>query len=1083
MSDAVALSKSPGLIRRISRGAANRLTRRRTSTNNNNNGDHRDESSGPVVMRRRSDSRTGPEPGRDPPSLDDDGLIPPTTTSPPPPPPMGATEDVSDEPYLRPRPSTGPTSPVHGSQTPSGSSTTGGHGVLITGLGPVIPSILKHGTILTKVTKKKRKNLKFVLDTEAAKVCWDPSKPTKRFYIDDIREIRLGPDARNYREDFHVSAEQESRWFTVVVADHARSKGRPFKTIHLIAPSEDLFGCWTTTLENISRYRLDMMTGLAGQSEAAIRAVWAREMARRSARPSTAASSSSSSDPTRERLPLEGVERLCRSLHVHCSKEDLRSRFVRVDTAGVGALDYAGFERFIRSLMERDDLRAIYHRLIPEAGLGLDRDRFKAFLRAEQRVPAAEADGAWWDHVFDKWTRHHRSEPDPVSIVAAAVDDERAWERPSRMHFEAFAAFLTSEDNAPMERPSRPTVLDRPFNEYFISSSHNTYLVGRQVAGESSTEPYIWALQRGCRCVEVDCWDGPDGRPLVNHGRTLTSSVLFADCIAVIGRFAFCASPYPLIVSLEVHCGPEQQRVMAEILQGTLGDRLLCAPISSSEAVLPSPETLRHRILVKVKAAGEEFDEIMALGQRSPSPPPPPLAHGRHRSISSPSSGTAMATADRISSSPFSIGGSATTGIVPRRSPSTWDGANVRRPLAHTPGNTWPGSATEDSDSREGQPPLPERKTKRKKSSKISKPLGDLGVYTRGQKYVNFAVPESFTYNHVFSFSERTFANLCKDAALKAQLERHNQWCLMRVYPAGYRVNSSNFDPNRFWRRGVQMVALNWQTFDLGLQMNEAMFAAGTDRTGYVLKPAELRPPTSSLAADPSLTRDRSSPSSIAAGKLARKARKRVQFSVEMISAQQLPRPRGPNADQTVAPYIELEIFCADDRAKGVTVGEGGQDASARNGMSGIGSPHRRRTKIIVDNGYNPVFDDRFTVSVDTKFPSLVFLRWSVWNSTDARSYAGDRNGALATFTAKLDSLQEGYRHLPLFDHRGEQFLFATLLCRLQKDEVIPLSEEDVIPLSEDEVHSAKLGSLKQLGLSMFGRSTSIERKSSRDEN
>lgn len=63
VNDPAAPSKAPGLMRRISRGAANKLTRRRQSASQN---DKRDRSSGPVIMRRRSDSnKTGPQPPRD----------------------------------------------------------------------------------------------------------------------------------------------------------------------------------------------------------------------------------------------------------------------------------------------------------------------------------------------------------------------------------------------------------------------------------------------------------------------------------------------------------------------------------------------------------------------------------------------------------------------------------------------------------------------------------------------------------------------------------------------------------------------------------------------------------------------------------------------------------------------------------------------------------------------------------------------------------------------------------------------------------------------------------------------------------
>ncbi|KAI9882003.1 MAG: hypothetical protein M1823_006272, partial [Watsoniomyces obsoletus] len=268
----------------------------------------------------------------------------------------------------------------------------------------------------------------------------------------------------------------------------------------------------------------------------------------------------------------------------------------------------------------------------------------------------------------------------------------------------------------------------------------------------------------------VDCWDGQDGKPVVNHGRTLSTSIPFSDCIEVIGRYAFCSSPYPLIISLEVHCGTEQQLAMTNILKSMLGSQLLTEAISST-AELPSPEDLKYRILIKVKA-GEEHDESSA-----PTP-------GRHRSASSPSVRPATADRPSMAMSPMTA-----NTALPRRSPSVWDGNSAQRHVAG-----WPASATEDSD-REGPLRPPEARPKRKKSSKISQPLGALAVYTRGQKFSALALPESYVYNHVFSFSERTFEGLCRDSKLKAQLENHAERHLLRVYPAAYRITSLNFDP------------------------------------------------------------------------------------------------------------------------------------------------------------------------------------------------------------------------------------------------------------------------------------------------
>ena len=48
--------------------------------------------------------------------------------------------------------------------------------------------------------------------------------------------------------------------------------------------------------------------------------------------------------------------------------------------------------------------------------------------------------------------------------------------------------------------------------------------------------------------------DGESGEPIVYHGHTLTSKIFFKDIILAVKEEGFKLSPYPLILTLEMHC-------------------------------------------------------------------------------------------------------------------------------------------------------------------------------------------------------------------------------------------------------------------------------------------------------------------------------------------------------------------------------------------------------------------------------------------------------------------------------------------------------------------------------------------------
>jgi hypothetical protein len=95
--------------------------------------------------------------------------------------------------------------------------------------------------------------------------------------------------------------------------------------------------------------------------------------------------------------------------------------------------------------------------------------------------------------------------------------------------------------------------------------------------------------------------------PRVLHGHTLTKEVSFRDVCHAIRDSAFLESDLPLIVSLEVHAGLDQQQTMVEIMRDAWKDLLVdintIANGSTVDCALPRLQDLKRKILIKVKWA------------------------------------------------------------------------------------------------------------------------------------------------------------------------------------------------------------------------------------------------------------------------------------------------------------------------------------------------------------------------------------------------------------------------------------------------------------------------------------------------
>ena len=1012
MSEALSQpSKGPGgIIRRVSgrvSGATRGLRRQSSTQNMPSRAVSREASCGPVIARRRSGSKVGADLEEGIPDAFpelDDPLAWESTSQP--------SRDPSVAPGRR-----FPLTPRHVPELQEA---------------PVIHDILRRGSLLTKVTKRKRKQIMFVLDPHTARVSWNSW--SKKFFVDDIEDILVRESAREFREQLEIPAELESRWFTIIVADRTRNKGRPYSPVHLIAPNAEVFHIWTRTLRDLYEFRRAIMTGLAGPglNERTLEKKWRIEMDRRAKEQWPIADD--------ESLDFASVERICRTLHINCSQPLLRSKFDQADPSKAGRLDYRKFRNFVKDLKEREDIKAIYDELTAEFPHGLTYPAFIHFLETSQGINTS-AKPLEWEATFSRFANS-----------SGPGDAESDPSREPTMDLNAFNAFLSSPGNHILSLKASGERFDRPLNEYFVASSHNTYLIGKQMGDNSSTEGYRLALQAGCRCVEIDCWDGKgaNGRPEVRHIK-FTNSVLFADCVAVIAKYAFERSPYPLILSLEVHCSPTQQQMMVDIMKKEFGSRLVDEPLGANGRALPSPEELRNRILVKVKS----MDEPTLEGLVEPAPTSAPLPSGRRqRSISQPFTqpGSGVPSSFNLDS------------IPPLSSPPSVGPPDDVVLRARTSLATLNVNSTSDESDYPTVPSSPQRSAKPRRC-KIIEPLDKLAVYTRGSKLAENHHLGNTRYNHIFSIHERRLDGLSSDWQWTRLLERHNLLYLMRTYPHRWRLNSSNFEPIKHWRRGVQMAALNYQTYDEGMQINEAMFASGPDRLGYVLKPAELRAAPTTVRPGPF--------AGPAAPLMDVVTKTRIALTLDLVSAQFLESPRKPGSDGVPNPYVEVQVYVADDRASAPVFAVGGLEAPVRDAGRAPGGAvqARRRSAIVPGNGYNPSFNERFRFHIETKHPELVFVRWSVWNSADGRSYQDGANGSPeATFTAKYASLGAGFRHVPLSNHNGEQFMFSTLFCRVHKDEQRGTERVGHPPAPE------KVGRLRQIF-----RKTAADRKNSFD--
>ncbi|XP_043605081.1 1-phosphatidylinositol 4,5-bisphosphate phosphodiesterase-like isoform X1 [Bombus pyrosoma] len=546
-----------------------------------------------------------------------------------------------------------------------------------------------------------------------------------------------------------------------------------------------------------------------------------------------------------------------------------------------------------------------------------------------------------------------------TEIINDYEQDEKARNDKS-LTKEGFIRYLMSDENAPvfLDKLEEWMDMDQPLAHYYINSSHNTYLSGRQIGGKSTVEMYRQVLLAGCRCVELDCWDGKgeDEEPIITHGKAMCTDILFKDVIYALRDTAFVTSEYPIILSFENHCCLKQQYKLAKYCDEILGDLLLKEPLKDYPLEpghpLPPPSALKRKILIKNKRLKPEVEKVELELFRS----------GQFEAK------------DEVVEDPSAPSG-------PPEPPKEEPPPEAAPAEGAAPGE---GGA-------EGEAP-PVQYTG---STMACHPwLSSMINYAQPVKFQSFEVAEKKNIHHnMSSFSETAALNYLKTNAV--EFVNYNKRQMSRIYPKGTRADSSNYMPQVFWNAGCQMVALNFQTPDLPMQLNQGKFEYNAT-TGYLLKPDFMR--RSDKIFDPF--------SEDVDGVIT------AQCSVQVIAGQFL-------SDKKVGTYVEVDMY----------------------GLPADTIKKEFRTRMVPGNGLNPVYNEEPFLFRKVVLPDLAVLRFGVYE--ESGKLLGQR-------ILPLDGLQAGYRHISLKTEANFPMALPMLFCNIELKIYVPDGFEDFMAALSD---------------------------------
>uniref|UniRef100_A0A7N6BPZ4 Phosphoinositide phospholipase C n=1 Tax=Anabas testudineus TaxID=64144 RepID=A0A7N6BPZ4_ANATE len=651
----------------------------------------------------------------------------------------------------------------------------------------------------------------------------------------------------------------------------------------------------------------------------------------------------------RDHSLLKAIVRLFSSdrKRVENALENCRLPYGRGDSIKLEDFTLEVYRSFLDSLCPRPELSNIFKLQGGNDGT-LSVDQMTDFINNKQRDPRL-------NEILYPPLR-----PAQTRTLMERYQHDQAQLKQGLISLQAFSSYLSSDENGviPPDKLDQSEDMSFPLSHYFINSSHNTYLTAGQLAGSSSVEMYRQVLLAGCRCVELDVWKGrtAEEEPVITHGFTMTSEISFKEVIEAIAECAFKTSPFPVILSFENHVDSlKQQAKMAEYCRSIFGEALLIDPLDKypleAGVPLPSPQELMGKILIKNKKSHKPSNNT----------------------------DTKKLTDQPANQSNEPVSPSNNTGGNTQQQTGPYSEIHHSYSCCHL----FQGSAEREAVATEE--------------------MSTLVNYVQPTKFNSFeASKKAARCYHMSSFVEtKALEHLTKSPV---EFVEYNKYQLSRIYPKGTRVDSSNFMPQLFWNAGCQLVALNYQTIDLSMQLNLFMFEYN-GRCGYRLKPEFMRRQDKHFDPFTENTVD-----GIVANTL----------SVKVISGQFLTERR-------VGVYVEVEMFGlpADTRRKAL------KTKTSQN-----------------NNAVNPVWDEEPIVFKKVILPTLASLRIAAFE--EGGKFIGHR-------IIPVSAIRPGYRYIGLRNEKNQSLILSAVFVYIEVKDYVPDTFADVIEALSNPIRYVNL--------------------------